>query len=152
LYELWDRYPAISVVVLSAQLDHNRVVKALDRGARGFISKSAQREVMLGALRLVFAGGIYIPPEAIAREEPPPPPKATISRLGAQVAHVTPADLGLTGQQLDVLALLMQRSNGVNLGTIRHSRAANSVGSLSPEYAVICANNDGVVTSQSRIS
>src|SRR5262249_49595971 len=61
LYELWDRYPAISVVVLSAQLDHNRVVKALDRGARGFISKSAQLEVMLGALRLVFAGGIYIP-------------------------------------------------------------------------------------------
>jgi DNA-binding NarL/FixJ family response regulator len=28
--------------------------------------------------------------------------------LGAQIAHVTPADLNLTGRQLDVLALLMQ--------------------------------------------
>jgi len=35
------------------------VVKALDLGALGFIPKSGQREVMLSALQLVFAGGIY---------------------------------------------------------------------------------------------
>ena len=47
------RYPTISVVVLSAYHDRDRVMKALDLGALGFIPKSAQREVMLGALNLI---------------------------------------------------------------------------------------------------
>jgi DNA-binding NarL/FixJ family response regulator len=107
LSELRDRYPAISVVVLSAQQDRSSVVKALDLGALGFIPKSGQRDVMLSALRLVFAGGVYIPPEILARDVPPAQ-NPTLSRLGASTAHVTPAELGLTERQLDVLALLMQ--------------------------------------------
>jgi DNA-binding NarL/FixJ family response regulator len=103
LSELRECYPAISVVVLSAQQDSNTVVRALDFGALGFIPKSGQRDVMMNALRLVFAGGIYIPPEVI-----PPKEKPAASRLGAETAHMTPADLGLTGRQLDVLALMMQ--------------------------------------------
>src|SRR5260370_15698878 len=58
LAELGERYPAISVVVLSAQQDRGSVVKALDLGALGFIPKSGQREVMLSALQFVLAGGI----------------------------------------------------------------------------------------------
>jgi DNA-binding NarL/FixJ family response regulator len=108
LSEVRERYPAISVVVLSAQQDRGSVVKALDLGALGFIPKSGQRDVMLSALRLVFSGGIYIPPEILSREDPPQPPKPTLTRLGAETARVTPADLGLTGRQLDVLALMMQ--------------------------------------------
>jgi DNA-binding NarL/FixJ family response regulator len=108
LSEVRERYPAISVVVLSAQQDRSSVVKALDLGALGFIPKSGQRDVMLSALRLVFSGGIYIPPEILARDDPPQPPKPTLTRLGAETARVTPADLGLTGRQLDVLALMMQ--------------------------------------------
>ena len=41
--------------------------KALDLGALGFIPKSGQREVMVQALQLIFAGGVYIPPEIIGR-------------------------------------------------------------------------------------
>ena len=33
----------------------------------GFIPKSAQRVVMVGALELVLSGGIYIPPEILVR-------------------------------------------------------------------------------------
>jgi DNA-binding NarL/FixJ family response regulator len=106
LSELCERRPAISVVVLSARQDRESVVKALDMGALGFIPKSGQREVMLSALQLVFAGGIYIPPEILAHAEPPPSPKLTC--VAADMAPVTPADLGLTGRQLDVLALMMQ--------------------------------------------
>jgi DNA-binding NarL/FixJ family response regulator len=106
LTELGERYPAISVVVLSAQQDRGSVVRALDLGALGFIPKSGQREVMLSALQLVLAGGIYIPPEILARDEPSArhdekPPIANRPT-------VSPADLGLTERQLDVLSLMMQ--------------------------------------------
>jgi DNA-binding NarL/FixJ family response regulator len=107
LSELCERRPAISVVVLSARQDRDSVVKALDLGALGFIPKSGQREVMLSALQLVFAGGIYIPPEILAREDPSLP-KPKLTGVAAGTAPVTPTDLGLTGRQLDVLALLME--------------------------------------------
>jgi DNA-binding response OmpR family regulator len=65
LTDLRERYPAISIVVLSALQDPANVVKALKCGALGFIPKSATRDVMMQALRLVFAGGIYIPPQIL---------------------------------------------------------------------------------------
>ena len=68
LAELRERYPAIGVVVLSALQDRANVMKVLDLGALGFIPKSARREVMERALQLVFAGGVYIPPEILAPE------------------------------------------------------------------------------------
>jgi DNA-binding NarL/FixJ family response regulator len=105
LSELRERHPAMSVVVLSAQQDRASVVKALDLGALGFIPKSGQRDVMLSALRLVFAGGIYIPPEILAKDAGPAPESR--ERAGA-APRPTPAELGITERQLDVLALLMQ--------------------------------------------
>lgn len=65
LTELRERCPAISIVVLSALQDRATVTKALKCGALGFLPKSASREVMIQALRLVFAGGIYIPPQIL---------------------------------------------------------------------------------------
>jgi len=100
LAHLRKRYATISVVVLSAFHDRDNVLRALDLGALGFIPKSAPRDVMVNALRLVFSGGIYIPPEALARPEPkeaPPAPGHPIS----------PADLDFTERQMEVLALMM---------------------------------------------
>ena len=101
LSELRERHPAISVVVLSASEDRDSIAKALDLGALGFIPKSAQREVMLGAFKLIFAGGIYVPPEILDRPRPAPTAPARSDRVP------TAADLGLTERQMDVLALMM---------------------------------------------
>jgi DNA-binding NarL/FixJ family response regulator len=57
---------------------------------------------MVSALQLVFAGGIYIPPEILLRTEEP------TSKSQSTRQPATPAELGLTGRQLDVLALMMQ--------------------------------------------
>jgi DNA-binding NarL/FixJ family response regulator len=99
LVEVRRRYPTISMVVLSAFHDRENVLRALDLGALGFIPKSAPREVMVNALRLVFSGGIYVPPEALARAE---------SKDVRRARPVSPTDLGLTERQLEVLALMMQ--------------------------------------------
>ncbi len=108
LAELREQYPTISVVVLSALQDRSVVLKALDWGASGYIPKSAKREVMISALKLVFAGGIYIPPEILAREELSAPAPAPVNN---ERPRVLPTDLGLTERQVDVLALMMQGKN-----------------------------------------
>ena len=90
LAEIRERYPTISVVVLSGQHDRPSVVKALDLGALGFIPKSAAREVMLSALGLVFSGGVYIPPQAIPDPvQVPSAPAGTPQAAGARGGYLT---------------------------------------------------------------
>jgi DNA-binding NarL/FixJ family response regulator len=106
LEELGGRHPTVSVVVLSAQHDRNKVARALDLGALGFIPKSAPREVMLSAFNLIFSGGLYIPPEILARYAPAAAPDRPTLSPAARAARA--ADLGLTERQMEVLALMMQ--------------------------------------------
>jgi DNA-binding NarL/FixJ family response regulator len=101
LTDLRKRHATISLVVLSALHDRENVIRAFDLGAMGFIPKSAPRDVMMNALRLVFAGGIYIPPEALGRAE-------AKESQPAPARSLSPADLGLTERQMEVLALMMQ--------------------------------------------
>ena len=111
LEEARTHHPKIPIVILSASCARDHVVKALDLGAVGFIPKSGEREVMLSALRLVFSGGVYIPPEILSRSETPPglaPPSAAPGRRPEGPAPASPADLGLTARQVDVLALMMR--------------------------------------------
>ncbi len=102
LAELRERHPAISVVVLSVSADRDDITRALDLGALGFIPKSAGREVMLNAFRLILSGGVYVPPEIFGRSQPAP---------AAQPRPEQPpsaAELGLTNRQMEVLMLMMQ--------------------------------------------
>ena len=101
LSDLRKRCATISIVVLSAFNDRENVLRALDLGALGFIPKSSSREVMANALRLIFSGGVYIPPEALGRAE-------TTVAVAALGRRVSPTDLGLSERQMEVLALMMQ--------------------------------------------
>jgi DNA-binding NarL/FixJ family response regulator len=113
LADLRKRYPAISIVVLSAFNDRANVIKALDLGAIGFIPKSSSREVMVNALRLIFSGGMYIPPDILSRPQTPGEQSASHRRT-PDAARLSAAELGLTDRQMDVLALMMQgKSNKV---------------------------------------
>lgn len=102
LVELRECHPAISVVVLSASNESEDITRALELGTLGFIPKSTQREVMLNAFKLIFSGGIYVPPEIFDRPQPAPAMQAQARRVPSAAA------LGLTQRQMDVLALMMQ--------------------------------------------
>jgi DNA-binding NarL/FixJ family response regulator len=108
LAELRELYPAISIVVLSGLQDPVYVMKALDLGALGYIPKSAEPDVMLSALRLVYSGGIYIPPQILGHEEFA---NGAVRQLGGNQPSSPLAHLGLTDRQLEVLTLLMQGKN-----------------------------------------
>lgn len=98
-------HPTIPVVVLSASDARDNVMRAIDLGAMGFIPKSSSNQVMLGALRLVLSGGVYLPPAALLhdgeRTSSATPPVARDN-------GVTARDLGLTERQAQVLGLILQ--------------------------------------------
>jgi len=105
LETLRETYPALPVVVLSATEDSDTVTRALDGGAMGFIPKTSSNRLLLNALRLVLAGGVYLPAQVLGQPHaaagagpaarPGPPAK-------------TPADIGLTRRQAQVLGLMVQ--------------------------------------------
>ncbi|RTL43280.1 MAG: response regulator transcription factor [Burkholderiales bacterium] len=119
---LRESHPEMPVVVMSSADDKDTVLAALDAGAMGFIPKSSTSAVMIGALKLILAKGIYLPPSvflaarspgpasapATAAAAPAPPafPAAQASAIGATT--VRPVDLGLTQRQAEVLHLLLQ--------------------------------------------
>jgi DNA-binding NarL/FixJ family response regulator len=84
--------PQTSIVALFDQPDRATTVKALNLGALGVIPKSEKRQIILGALRIVLSGGIYIPREILRQKQTEP-------RI---------ANINLTNRQLDIMALMMQ--------------------------------------------
>jgi DNA-binding NarL/FixJ family response regulator len=108
---LRERCPAVPVVVLSSNEGRDTVMEAIERGAMGYIPKTSATEIMLGALQLVLAGGVYLPPNILAKHLPDTvAPAATTWPVGsASNASVhTPADIGLTERQAQILTLLVQ--------------------------------------------
>ncbi|RBP51221.1 response regulator transcription factor [Arenicella xantha] len=64
LKEIKSTFPATTVVLLSSEDDPAIIRGAIDAGAAGFIPKSSTPNIMIAALQLILAGGIYLPPIA----------------------------------------------------------------------------------------
>lgn len=92
-----DRLP---VVVLSGSADPHTVLQAIELGAMGFIPKTASPGILDGALKIVMAGGIYVPPTALQLSGAAPSAKRP------SLAHWS--DLGLTQRQWQVFKLIVQ--------------------------------------------
>ena len=105
LSRLRDCMPSTPIVMLSALEDSELVRDALQRGAQGFISKTSTGDIMLSALRLVFSGGIYLPPSLLNHCEST---WNSAARSVAMVRQPTDAGLGLTQRQCEVLALIIK--------------------------------------------
>jgi len=124
---LLARHPALPIVMLSAEFDADLVTQAIQRGAAGFIPKTSVTNVLVSALKLIMAGGVYVPPEVLRREprrvpqaapaaaddDPPADAGAGAVAIAAAPAQAgngqdAAARLGLTDRQVDVLALLME--------------------------------------------
>jgi len=55
----------LPMILLSDVEDPDQIVDALDRGARGYIPTSVPLEVVVEAMRLVKAGGIFVPASSL---------------------------------------------------------------------------------------
>jgi DNA-binding NarL/FixJ family response regulator len=102
-----ERFPLIPIVALSSSDDRQTILSAIDAGAMGFITKSSSSAVLSAALRLVLSKGIYIPPEILRDRGGLEPVQSPVPQA-ATSTRTTPADLGLTSRQSDVLFLILQ--------------------------------------------
>jgi len=152
LERMRESLPALPVVVVSGSDDPASVLAALDLGAMGYIPKTSPREVLLGAVRLVASGGIYVPVEALKTRE------AAQLALPASASGVagagTAADLGLTSRQWEVLELLLKglpnkliaRKLDISESTtkIHVSAVLRALGVATRTQALIAANRLGL--------
>ena len=61
LQQLRHQLPATPIVMLSASEDRNKVLRAIELGAKGYIPKSSEPDIITTALQLVLSGGVYLP-------------------------------------------------------------------------------------------
>ena len=94
--------PAAPLVVLSGEDDPHVVRAAIERGAMGFIPKSSTPEVLVHALRLVLAHGVYLPPAMLDFVRPAPVPAPP------RVASAEVLLPGLTPRQMNVLRCVIR--------------------------------------------
>jgi len=99
LQQFRTQFPQVPVVIVSGSDELADVQAVLNQGASGFIHKSTAPSVMLSALRLVLAGGIYVPPHAMRQDTAPAPTaSAPMATKGWESR--------LTARQMEVLRLL----------------------------------------------
>jgi DNA-binding NarL/FixJ family response regulator len=136
LAEVIEHLPNVPVMVLSGSEDGALMKSLLAMGVQGFIPKAYSPDVMLSAVRLVLAGGVYVPPlllqERVDGAVPTPPPVSAAQMTpGADSLEERLRKL-LTERQIDVLRLLSQgkpnkliaRDLGISEGTVKIHLAA----------------------------
>ncbi len=88
LNELQDGYPTSAIAILSATETSTVAKRFLDSGAAGYIPKSANNNILLGAIQIILSGGVYVPSFALNTDD----------------SH----SQSLTERQFDVLALMVE--------------------------------------------
>lgn len=107
LLAIQQQTPNTLIVVLSGTEDRRMVEQALQNGARGYIPKSSPAKIILNALQLVIAGGIYVPPQILHNKS---------TELNKQSINNAPINNKLTPRQNDVLHELSEGKSNKDIG------------------------------------
>lgn len=57
--------PEVPIIIISAVFEREILQKTYDLGVSGYVSKAFPNNLIIGAINLVLAGGVYIPPEIL---------------------------------------------------------------------------------------
>ncbi len=153
LREVRQGLPDATIVVLSSEEDFSLVRDVIEAGAAGYIPKSSTPEVLIQALKLILAGGTYLPEMVLTGRATSSGRDGMDTRQGAPA--VQPVHTGMSPRQTDALLLAVQgKSNKViarelNIaeGTVKlHLSAAyRALGVTNRTEAVFAAADLGIV-------
>ena len=127
-----------TVVVISGDDDADLIRSTIQRGASGFIPKAAEPDIMYGALRLIMANGIYLPPQAM--NAAPAPQAAALHGLSPRQMEVLKHALKGTPNKL------IARDMAISEGTVKShlSAAFQTLNVRNRTEALYCAAKMGL--------
>lgn len=109
LRQLTEAYPDIQPVVLCDSADRGLAQAVMAAGAKAFLPSTTPSPVLVAVLRLVVAGGLYVPPPVLLDGATASAPQArgAVPRKVREAA-IRDAFQQLTARQRSVLALLSE--------------------------------------------
>lgn len=119
-----DTLPPIPVVIVSGSRQRTTIRSAIECGARGYVLKSSNGEILKHVLPLVLSGELYVPAQAVANEETS---EAYEGSPLDEAGDFNPDFKSLTPRETQVLKLLtlgysnkeIARSLGMLEGTVK---------------------------------
>jgi len=111
LQQIRQTLPSTPIAMLSATEDAALIQEALQLGANGFIPKSSNSQVMLQAVQLILAGGLYLPPQIMMNAgSTTAQTQSSVAKNASNSESSLPnePELQFTQRQTEVLQLLDQ--------------------------------------------
>ena len=112
--EMLDRSPDLGLVIVTGLEDSTHIVDAVQLGIRGWVSKTAQTEVLVTALRGVAHGETHIPADLLTGV------LVSLSRTGRATLTEAEGIRQLTSRELDVLGCLVEGMTRNEIGDLLH--------------------------------
>jgi DNA-binding NarL/FixJ family response regulator len=98
LERMREAFVDVPIVVISSEDDPALIRQVIDLGASGFIPKSSTHRILISALQLILAGGVYLPMHVLSQSSRP--------ALTLTTSDSSESDLpvpGMTDRQYEVL-------------------------------------------------
>ncbi|HEX7180382.1 MAG TPA: response regulator transcription factor [Thermoanaerobaculia bacterium] len=102
-----ERCPSVRVLAMSGSADSNRILKVVQMGALGFVSKLAPAEEVAAAVRQVARGELFMPADLT---------RQILFQLGPPPTPPAPPGEPLTPREIEVLKLLAQGLSNADIG------------------------------------
>jgi DNA-binding NarL/FixJ family response regulator len=122
---LRERFDSAPIVIVSGDQQPERIRRAIEAGAAGYIPKTMPEAEMVAALGLVMAHGVYLPPVALLDAAPAPEPADDAQLANDAIAAFMAAELSPRQREVFARALrgkpnkVIARELGIAEGTVK---------------------------------
>jgi DNA-binding NarL/FixJ family response regulator len=137
------RHPEVKVVMLTAQNKESVLVRAIEAGCAGFVTKDKALAELLDAIRVVASGEAWIPPELVNRLLPRL--KRTYRGVGADLTSREVEILRLAARGLTNAAIAAELHISVNTARNHVQNAITKLKAHSKLEAVAVAVREGII-------
>lgn len=114
--KIHDALPETPIIIISAVFNKEILQQTLDIGVSGYIPKTASNSLIISAINLVLAGGVYIPHELLYLPKTPQfstekqkeyiTPLKTLEKLNLNTPEAP--QKGLTERQIDIVKCIAE--------------------------------------------
>ncbi|MBR1904306.1 MAG: response regulator transcription factor [Alphaproteobacteria bacterium] len=128
LKKIHNDCPEVPIIIISAVFERSILQKTFDIGVSGYISKAFPNSLIISAINLVLAGGVYIPQELLRENMTGAPEQINLLLDNQETDDNKDAEAKiLTPRQMDVLNCLAKgmpnkliaRELGLSEGTVK---------------------------------